>query len=104
MTRHSKTIFSVLLLWNFAVPANSASAANLPKLAPPRFVASYPRPPAMPVSLSSEVNTRAQIAACAHLAALRGMSARTSGADYATQNRVLELTFLLCMSGAPVRD
>lgn len=47
---------------------------------------------------------RAQVAACAHIAALRGMSARTTCADYATQNRELELAFLLRMSGAPVRD
>jgi hypothetical protein len=84
--------------------ATAQGPANLPKLEAPRFVASYPRPPVMSVSLSSEVDARAQIAACAHISALRGASARSSGADYATQNRVLELTFLLCMSGKPATN
>jgi len=109
---NSKLILPVFLLWTFMAPAQggasanrpAASPANLPKLAAPRFIASYPHPPALPVNLAGEVDPRAQIAACAHIAAVRGVNARTSGADYATQNRVLEFTFLLCMSGAPVRD
>lgn len=109
--QYSKLILSVFLLWSVAAPAQggasvvaAANPANLPKLAAPRWVASYPRPPAVPVSLSTTVDARAQIAACAHIAALRGIGARATGADYATQNRVLELTFLLCMSGGPTRD
>lgn len=102
--RYSKIILSVLLLWTCtdAVQGGALQAkpsANLPKLSPPRFIASYPHPPALPVNLSSEVDARAQVTACAHIAAVRGMGARATGADYATQNRVLELSFLLCMSG-----
>ena len=84
--------------------ATAQGPANLPKLAAPRFVASYPRPPLVSVSLSSGLDARTQVAACAHVATLRGLNARSSGADYATQHRVLELTFLLCMSGTPAAN
>ena len=99
--RYAAAVVAMIFLGVAGGKATAQGPANLPKLSAPRFVASYPRPPLMPVSLSSGADARTQVAACAHVAALRGLNARSSGADYATQNRVLELTFLLCMSGTP---
>ena len=54
-----------------------------------------------PVALVFDAPERAHVRACANLAALRALRSQQSGSDYATQNRILELTFMLCMSGAP---
>ncbi len=45
--------------------------------------------------------TPGQVAACANLAALRALGARSAGADYANQSRMADLTFALCLSAAP---
>ena len=45
--------------------------------------------------------TPGQIAACANLAALRALGARSAGADYANQSRMADLTFALCLAAAP---
>ena len=102
--RYTAAVVAVILLGVAGSEAVAQAPANLPKLAAPRWVASYPRPPAIPASLTDTTDVRAQIAACAHFAALRGMGARATGADYATQDRVLELAFLLCMSGKSVAN
>jgi hypothetical protein len=99
---NSKLILPVFLL--STLTAAIAAPNTNPAKAQPSTAVGNTLSPAIKASLIEERVNRGQIAACANLAALRGASARTSGADYATQNRVLEVTFLLCMSGAPIRD
>jgi hypothetical protein len=100
--RRSSIILVVFLIGNLAQQSQAVEIGS-PAKTPAVRVALAPRP--LPVRLIEENRaSRGRIAVCANLAALRGMSARTSGSDYATQNRVLELTFLLCMSETPVRD
>ena len=45
--------------------------------------------------------SRGQIAVCANLAAIRALGAKAAGSDYPTQGRILDLTFVLCLAGAP---
>lgn len=45
-----------------------------------------------------------QIAVCANYAAIRAQIAKASGSSFAIQDRVLNLTFLLCMHGTPESD
>jgi hypothetical protein len=49
-------------------------------------------------------DSRGKIAACANLAAVRALDAKAVGASYAAQDRILDLTFVLCMSGQETRD
>ena len=42
-----------------------------------------------------------EIAACANLAALRALGARTAGADTTNQSRLAELTFVFCLANSP---
>jgi len=46
---------------------------------------------------------RSQIAVCANLAAIRTLDAKAKGADFAMQDRILDLTFVLCMAGTPLQ-
>ncbi len=48
--------------------------------------------------------TRGQIAVCANLAALRALDAKAVGAPYAAQDRILDMTFVLCMAGPQTAD
>jgi hypothetical protein len=48
--------------------------------------------------------SREQIAVCANLAAIRALGAKAAGADYPSQSRILDLTFVLCLAGTPTRD
>jgi len=48
--------------------------------------------------------TRGQIAVCANLAALRALDAKAVGATYAAQDRILDMTFVLCMAGPQTAD
>jgi hypothetical protein len=48
--------------------------------------------------------SRSQVAVCANLAAIRAMDAKAVGASYAAQDRILDLTFVLCMSGPQTED
>ncbi len=48
--------------------------------------------------------TRGRIAVCADLAAARALDAKVTGAGYAVQDRVLDFTFVLCMTGPPTAD
>jgi hypothetical protein len=103
--RRSSIILAVFLIGNLAHQSQAVEFGSPAKTPSPVAVRALAAPQPLPVRMIEENRaTRGQIAACANLAALRGMSARTSGSDYATQNRVLELTFLMCMSGTPVRD
>lgn len=43
--------------------------------------------------------SQSQIADCANLAAIRALDAKAHGAGYAVQDRILDLTFVLCMAG-----
>ncbi len=47
---------------------------------------------------------RGEIAVCADLAAQRALNAKAIGAGYAAQDRVLDLTFVLCMAGPQTAD
>ena len=51
-----------------------------------------------------EAEPRGKIAVCANLAAVRALDAKAVGANYAAQDRILDLTFVLCMSGQSTRD
>ena len=48
--------------------------------------------------------TRGQIAVCANLAAIRALDAKAVGATYAAQDRILDVTFVLCMAGPQTAD
>lgn len=104
--RYSKTIVSIVVLAGILQPSRAAAPQTNPAKAASLLVLPIAGNAPAPIraSLTDERAVRGQVAMCANLAAIRGVNARTSGADYATQNRVLELTFILCMSGTPTRD
>ena len=51
-----------------------------------------------------EPGPRSQLAQCANLAAMRARDAKAAGAGYAVQDRILDMAFLLCLSGSPTAD
>jgi len=109
--RFSKTIPAIVVLAGVMLPSHAAAphadfmAQASPAKAAPLVLREAGAPAPIEASLTvGRADDRGRIAACAKLAAIRGVSARTSGADYATQNRVLELSFILCMSGTATRD
>lgn len=104
--RHSKAVLPIIVLAAVLQPSRAAAPHINPAKAP-RLVLSVAGNDAAPIKASlteGHAAERGRVAMCANLAAIRGVSARTSGADYATQNRVLELSFVLCMSGTQTRD
>ena len=56
------------------------------------------------LSPASYGESRGQTTNCANFAAIRALMAKASGSDFAIQNRVLNLTFLLCMHGESQSD
>jgi hypothetical protein len=63
------------------------------------------RPVLIPASLQARpADARGHVAVCANLAAVRALDAKAVGANYAAQDRILELTFVLCMSGPQTED
>ena len=56
------------------------------------------------LTLRQPAVTRALIAECANLAALRALDAKAVGATYAAQDRILDMTFVLCMAGPQTAD
>jgi hypothetical protein len=46
---------------------------------------------------------RGRIAVCANLAAISALDAKDKGAGFAVQDRILDLTFVLCMAGRPLQ-
>jgi len=102
----STSIVLAALLGAFApaVQARELSAA-------PRVAVVVPRPTIKPasevnvgLSQASYAETRGQATNCANFAAIRALMAKASGADFAIQNRVLNVTFLLCMHGESPTD
>jgi hypothetical protein len=51
-----------------------------------------------------QADPRGKIASCANLAAVRALDAKAVGANYAAQDRILDLTFVLCMSGQETQN
>jgi len=106
--QHSKAIVAAVVLIGIFLPSRAASphaTAAAPQINPAKAAPLELRDAPAPIKTSlTDAGERGRIAMCANLAAVRGVGARTSGADYATQNRVLELSFILCMSGRPARE
>jgi hypothetical protein len=102
----SASILLAVLLGAF-VPSAQAQAIS----SAPRVAALAPQRTMKPVSditvelsQASYVETHGQTTDCANFAAIRALMAKASGSDFAVQNRVLSLTFLLCMHGASRSD
>jgi len=87
-------------------PAQAQSSNTpliLPKPAPHRPERQAAIVPAALVERQPEV-TRGQIVVCANLAAQRALDAQRVGAGYAAQDRILDVTFVLCMAGPQTAD
>jgi hypothetical protein len=98
----SASIVLAILLGAFA-PAVQAQ----PIVSAPRVAVVALQPTMKPASeirselwQASYAESRSQTTNCANFAAIRALMAKASGSDFAIQNRVLNVTFLLCMHGA----
>lgn len=90
---------AVFLFSGDAVAAGTQASA--PAKTGTRPALPQPRPVApMPIGLTTSAQslTPSQIAACANLAALRAMEARSAGSGFDAQRRILDVTFVLCVA------
>jgi hypothetical protein len=98
-------IFAVaLLVGGAASPAQTPPVVNTIKGALP---AAHQRSASLiDVSLVRRQigDPRNNIAICANLAASRALDAKTMGAGYAAQNRILDMAFVLCRAGPGITD
>jgi len=103
--RRAAFFIATVLLWGGTGPAQAEPASN-PQKVIRLTLAAVPRPaPAIAVGLvEAAVPNRIRVANCANLAAVRAMGAKTMGASYSAQDRILDLTFVLCMAGPQSRD
>lgn len=98
-------IFAVaLLVGSAASPAQTPPAANTAKGVLP--TAHHRSASLIDVSLVRRQigDPRNSIAMCTNLAASRALDAKTMGAGYAAQNRILDMAFVLCMAGPGITD
>jgi hypothetical protein len=77
-----------------------------PVKSPPKTERMASRPGLIRTTLheANSSDPRGRIANCANLAAVRALDAKAVGASYATQDKILDLTFVLCMSGPQTED
>ena len=89
-------LMAALLFAGAAQPTQSEPIPGATK-----FAQTAPRPVLIPAALHQvqQSDVRGHIAVCANLAAVRALDAKAVGANFAAQDRILELTFVLCMSG-----
>jgi hypothetical protein len=99
--RKAICLMAALLFVGAAQPTQSEPMQGTAKTAQPAS-----RAVLIPASLhqARQADTRGHIAVCANLAAVRALDAKAVGASYAAQDRILELTFVLCMSGPQTAD
>jgi hypothetical protein len=97
---------AAILLCN-VIPAAQAQGTNIAALLkrqPPRAIERPVSEVRAALTQAAPAVSREQIAVCANLAAIRALGARAAGADYPSQSRILDLTFVLCLAGTPTRD
>ena len=97
---------TAILLCNFmpAAQAQGTNAAALLKRQPPQATERPVSEVRASLTQARPAVSREQIAVCANLAAIRALGARAAGADYPSQSRILDLTFVLCLAGTPTQD
>ncbi len=104
--RKSALSLVAVLLCGFAPAGQAREQSAVPRVA---ALASQTAPKQLAevkvvLSQAPLTDTRSQIAVCANFAAIRALMAKASGSDFGIQNRVLNLTFLLCMHGTSESD
>ena len=105
MSKSASVVLAVMLgAFGPGSPAHAFSSS-------PHVAEAAPKPTAKPapnikvgMSPISYAETREPITSCANFAAIRALMAKASGSDFAIQNRVLNVTFLLCMRDAGQAD
>lgn len=105
MSKSASIVLAVMLgIFGSGVQANAFTSS-------PQVAESAPKPTAKPapktkavLSQISYTENHDPVTACANFAAIRALMAKASGSDFAIQNRVLNVTFLLCMRDASPAD
>jgi hypothetical protein len=104
--RKRTCLAAAILLCNI-MPAAQAQGTNttaLLKRQPPQAIERPMSEVRASLTQTTPAVSRDQIAVCANLAAIRALGAKAAGADYPSQSRILDLTFVLCLAGTPTRD
>ncbi len=85
-----------------------AEAAWVPDVQPNARIGAAPArlhaPPLNVAYAEAPATGRGRIAACANLAAVHALNAKAVGASAPAQDRVLDLTFVLCIAGPQSED
>jgi len=99
-----KTIFLIAatLICSGIGPAQATGAAHT---VPQRAATSHARNLTVErVAYIERPGADNRVAGCTKTAAVRALNAKAVGASYAAQDRVLELAFMLCMTGPQSAD